>query len=70
MPTLKLEPQLERRLARLAEKTNRSPDELANQLLAHGLDDVSDGLIALERLEKPQGWYSLEDLEEGRDLEG
>ena len=70
MPTLKLDPQLEERLARLAQKTNRSPSELANELLAHSLDDVSDGLIALERLEKPEGWYSLEDLEEGRDLEG
>ncbi|MDH3525445.1 MAG: hypothetical protein OES32_17870 [Acidobacteriota bacterium] len=54
----------------MAEKTNRSPGELANELLAQGLEDVSDGLIALERLEKPEGWYSLEDLEEGRDLEG
>ena len=69
MQILKLEPQLEERLARLAERTNRSPGELANELLALGLDDVSDGLIALERLENPEGWYSLEDLEEGRDLE-
>jgi predicted transcriptional regulator len=70
MLTLELDPKLEERLARLAEKTNRSPGELANELLAQGLKDVSDGLIALERLEKPEGWYSLEDLEEGRDLEG
>ncbi len=70
MLTLELDPKLEERLARLAEKTNRSPGELANELLAQGLEDVSDGLIALERLEKPEGWYSLEDLEEGRDLEG
>ncbi len=70
MLTLELDPKLEERLARLAQKVDRSPGELAQQLLAQGLEDVADGLIALERLDEPEGWYSLEDLEEGRDLEG
>ncbi len=69
MPKLQIDPKLAERLVSLAEKTSRSPAELANELLAQGLEDVSDGLIALERLAKPQGWFSLEDLEEGRDLE-
>ncbi len=69
MLTLELDPKLEERLARLAEKTRRSPGKLAQELLVYGLDDVSDDLIALERLEHPEGWFSLEDLEAGRDLE-
>jgi predicted transcriptional regulator len=70
MLTLELDPKLEERLARLAKKTDRSPSKLAQELVAQGLDDVSDGLIALERMDNPEGWYSLEDLEEGRDLAG
>ena len=64
MPMLELDPKLGERLARLAEKMNRPPGELAHELLARGLDDVSDGLIALERLRKPEGWFSLVDLAE------
>ena len=36
-------------------------------MCAESPDDASDGRIALERLDKPEGWYSLEDLEEVRD---
>jgi predicted transcriptional regulator len=70
MLTLKLDPALEAKLSRLAKQTDRSPDQLARELVAFGLDDLADGLIALERREAPEGWWSLEDLEAGRDLEG
>ncbi len=70
MLTLELDPVLEERLASLAQRTRRTPGELAREIVAHGLDDLADGLIAKERHEHPEGWYSLEELEEGRDLEG
>lgn len=70
MVTLELEPQLEERLKQLAAKAHRSPDKLAGELVRIGLDDLADGLIALERLEEPEGWYSLDDLEAGRDMAG
>jgi len=70
MLTLELAPNLEKRLARLAESVGRPADDLARELLVQGLEDLDDALIAHERLERPEGWYTLEDLDEGRDLEG
>ena len=70
MLTLELAPEIEEYLDRLAERIGRRPGELARELVAQGLEDLDDALVALERREAPEGWYSLEDLEAGRDLEG
>jgi len=45
----------------------RAQAEAVLRMCAESLDDASDGRIALERLRKPEGWYSLEDLEKDRD---
>ena len=45
----------------------RAQAETVLRTCAESLDDASDGRTALERLDKPEGWYSLEDLEKGRD---
>ena len=45
----------------------RAQAETVLRTCAGSLDDASDGRIALERLDKPEGWYSLEDLEKDRD---
>ncbi len=51
----------------IARIQTRAQAEAGLRTCAESLDDGSDGRIALERLDKPEGWYSLEDLEKGRD---
>ena len=46
---------------------SKAQAEAVLRTCAESLDDASDGRIALERLDKPEGWYSLDDLDEGRD---
>lgn len=51
MLTVRLTPQIETRLARLAKRTGRSKSHYAKQAIAEFLDDQEDYLIAISRLE-------------------
>jgi RHH-type transcriptional regulator, rel operon repressor / antitoxin RelB len=51
MLTVRLTPQMETRLARLAKRTGRSKSHYAKQAIAEFLDDQEDYLIAISRLE-------------------
>ena len=66
---IRLPSDLERRLKAVAERTGRSQSEHAREAILHYLEDVEDELIALERLERPERRWTLDDLERELDLE-
>lgn len=70
MLTINLSPQLEERLRALAEKTGRTETDWVNEAILQLLEDQDDAATASERLKNPTRRWSLEHLEQERDLEG
>jgi len=60
---VRLEPELERRLARLAKKTGRSKSYYARQAIRQFLEDREDYLLGIRVLESNEPTLSLEELE-------
>ena len=69
MLSIRLDPETEKRLERLATTTGRTKSYYAREALLEHLDDMEDRYIAIERLETADRRWSLEELEEGADLE-
>ena len=72
MLSVRLKPDLEKRLSRLAEETQRSKSHYVERALEEFLQDQEDYMIALARYEKIQRGertYSLEELREYLKLE-
>jgi RHH-type rel operon transcriptional repressor/antitoxin RelB len=65
---IQLPPEVEQRLKAIAERTGRSQSEHAREAILRYLEDFEDELIALERLERPERRWTLEDLERELDL--
>jgi RHH-type rel operon transcriptional repressor/antitoxin RelB len=66
---IQLPPDVEQRLKAIAERTGRSQSEHAREAILRYLEDLEDELIALERLERPERTWTLDDLERELDLE-
>lgn len=62
MLALRLEPELERELEKLAKETNRSKSYHAKEALKKYIEDRSDYLKALAVLEKNNSCISLEEM--------
>jgi RHH-type transcriptional regulator, rel operon repressor / antitoxin RelB len=69
MLAIQLPPDVEQRLKVVAERTGRSQSEHASEAILRYLEDLEDELIALERLERPERRWTLDDLERELDLE-
>ncbi len=69
MLTIRLPESLEQRITYLAEQTGRTKTFYIREALAEYLDDVEDRYLAVSRLEKPGKRWTLEEVEQGRDLE-
>lgn len=70
MLAIKLDPEVERRLAAVAARTGRSTaDHVQDAILSH-LEDLEDVQIAEERLKNSGGRWSLDQVEReiGRDV--
>jgi RHH-type transcriptional regulator, rel operon repressor / antitoxin RelB len=68
--SVRLEPEVERRLATLAKVTGRTKSfSVREAVLAH-LDEMEDRFIAIERLERRAPRVSLEELERELEMEG
>lgn len=52
MLALRLPPEIEKRLARLAERTGRTKSFYARQAILEQLDDLEDAYLAAQRLEE------------------
>lgn len=63
MTAVRLDPEIEKRLAKLASSTGRTKSYYLRQALDEHLEDMEDAYIALHRLEKPTATSSLEDIE-------
>lgn len=70
MLAIRLTPDIENRLAELAKRTGRTKTYYAREAILRHLDDLEDQYLALARLERPAKRWTLEELEQGRDLEG
>jgi RHH-type rel operon transcriptional repressor/antitoxin RelB len=68
MLAIQLPPDVEQRLKVVAERTGRSQSEHAREAILRYLEDLEDALIALERLERPERRWTLDDLERELDL--
>ena len=65
MLTVKLPSELEQRLEAVASKVGRTTQELALQAIAEEIQDLEDGLVALERLKSGEAeFYTLEEVRE------
>ena len=69
MLSIRLDPETEKRLERLAARTGRTKSYYAREALLEHLDEMEDRYIAIERLETPDRRWSLEELELDADLE-
>ena len=70
MLSLRLDPETEKRLEKLASRTGRTKSYYAREALLAHLDEMEDRYIAIERLESPNRRWTLEELELDADLEG
>ena len=71
MLTVKIPSELERRLEAVAVRIGRSKQDVALEGIAEQIQDLEDGLIALERLHDGNAeWLSLEEVKERLGLSG
>ena len=62
MLALRLTPEIEERLNRLAQKTGRTKSYYAREAILEHLDDLEDTHLALRRLEQPGKTYSAKEV--------
>ena len=68
MLAIRLDPEIENRLALLAKKTGRTKTFYAREAILEHLEDLEDGYLALERLRKPGRIYTSEEVKRGLGL--
>lgn len=67
MLALRLPPEIEERLERLARETGRTKSFYAREAILAHLDDLEDAFLAKRRLKPGRARISLEELEAGFD---
>ena len=70
MLAIKLPEEIENRLAELAAKTGRTKTYYVREAILEHLDELEDKYLAIERLEKADKRWTLDEVEKGLDLEG
>lgn len=61
MLAIRLDNDTEERLSRLARKTGRTKTYYAREAILEHLEDLEDTYLAIERIEKPDQLYSMEE---------
>ena len=69
MFSMRIPTDIENRLENLAQKTGRTKTYYAREALLRFIEDMEDEYLALLRLETPSRRWTLEELEQGIDLE-
>ena len=69
MLAIRISHDIENRLQQLAQKTGRTKTYYAKEAILRFLEDMEDEYLALSRLETPTKRWTLEELEQGIDLE-
>ncbi len=62
MLAIRLDSEIEERLARLAKRTGRTKTFHAREAILEHLEDLEDGYLALKRLEKPGRIFTAEEV--------
>jgi len=62
MLAIRLDPDTENRLERLAKQTGRTKTFYAREAILHHLEELEDTYLALERLEQPGKTYSAQEV--------
>jgi len=62
MLAIRLDPEIERRLERLAKMTGRTKTFYAREAILEHLEDLEDIYLATQRLERPAKTYSAEEV--------
>ena len=70
MLSVRLAPEIMKRLELLADKTGRTKSFYAREAILRYLEDMEDTFIAIERLETPEKRWTLAELENEVDLGG
>jgi len=70
MLSVRVPDEMEARLEKLATLTGRPKSFYVREALQAHLDEIEEAYTALYRLEHPAKRWTLEELEQGRDLEG
>ncbi len=70
MLAIRLPKEIEERLTRLAAQTGRTKSYYAREAIAAHLEDLEDRYLAMHRLEHPTRRWTMEEMEQGLDLEG
>lgn len=69
MLAIRISHDIESRLQYLAQKTGRTKTYYAREALLRFLEDMEDEYLALSRLETPTKRWTLDELEQGVDLD-
>ena len=69
MLAIRLPEDIEARLTALAAKTGRTKTFYAREAILSHLDDMEDAYLALNRLENLSKSWTLDDMEQERDLD-
>ncbi len=69
MLAIRISCDIESRLKQLAHKTGRTKTYYAREALLRYIEDMEDEYLALSRIETPTKRWTLDDLEQGIDLE-
>ena len=69
MLAIRISHDIENRLQQLALRTGRTKTYYAREALLRFIEDMEDEYLTLSRLETPTKRWTLEELEEGIDLE-
>lgn len=69
MLAIRLPEDIEARLTALASKTGRTKTYYAREAILSHLDDMEDAYLALNRLENLSKSWTLDDMEQERDLD-
>jgi len=69
MLAVRLPSDIEQRIADLASRTGRTKTFYVREAIESHLDELEDKYLALDRLEKPVKRWSLEDMDDGLDLD-
>lgn len=70
MLSVRLDPDIERRLEELAARTGRTKSYYVREAILEHLEDMEDRYLAIERLENPSRRWDLEDVERELELDG
>lgn len=62
MLAIRLDPEIEKRLERLAKKTGRTKTFYAREAILEHLGDLEDIYLATQRLQRPAKTYSAQDV--------